>query len=121
MAQSDRLTTTPAHHLNTTTTQGKAVPRAQKGQRKFAPSGGDRSKVVAVSAETVEEGGRTAPPSPWRDDFEAAVYVRKTPRWMREQAERRAIPFHYAGRKRVWHVADLDAYLRGRRVEAVAR
>jgi hypothetical protein len=76
--------------------------------------------VVAVSAETVEV-RRATPLRPWLNDDEAAVYVCKTPRWMREQAERRAIPFHYSGRKRVWKVADLDAYLESRRVEAVVR
>lgn len=69
--------------------------------------------------QTVEAVGRAVPPRPWLDDSEAAAYVRKTPRWMREQAERRAIPFSHSGRTRVWHVTDLDAYLAGRRVEAV--
>lgn len=68
-----------------------------------------------------DEVQRAVPPSPWRDDYEAAAYVCKTPRWMREQAERRAIPFHLSGRKRVWNVVDLDAYLKSRRVEAVGR
>jgi hypothetical protein len=77
--------------------------------------------VVAVSAELVEAMRRVNPPRPWLDDHEAAEYVCKTPRWMRDQAERRAIPFHYAGRKRVWKVADLDAYLESRRVAAVVR
>jgi hypothetical protein len=77
--------------------------------------------VDAVSPQTVEAVQRATPPRPWLDDYEAAEYVCKTPRWMRDQAERRTIPFHLSGRKRVWHVADLDAYLAGRRVEAVAR
>jgi hypothetical protein len=73
-----------------------------------------------VLPQTVEAIGRATPPRPWLTDDEAAVYVCKTPRWIREQAERRAIPFHHAGRRRVWNVADLDAYLAARRVEAVA-
>jgi hypothetical protein len=82
---------------------------------------GSGRKVVAVLPQTVEAVQRAVPPRPWLDDDEAAAYVCKSPRWMREQAERRAIPFSHSGRTRVWHVADLDNYLRSRRVEAVGR
>jgi hypothetical protein len=65
-----------------------------------------------------DEVQRAVPSSPWLTDDEAAAYVCKTPRWMRRQAEQRVIDFAYSGRTRVWHVDDLDAYLRGRRVQA---
>lgn len=90
------------------------------GLPEAAPWWGVR-KVVAVLPQTVEAVQRAVPPRPWLRDPEAAVYVGKTPRWMREQAERRVIPFSYSGRTRVWHVDDLDAYLRSRRVEAGSR
>ncbi len=64
---------------------------------------------------------RTAPLRPWLDQDEAADYLRKSRRWVRRAIAERALPFSRSGRTVVFHVEDLDAYLRGSRVEAVGR
>ncbi len=66
-------------------------------------------------------GLRIAPSRPWLDQNEAADYLRKSPRWVRRAIAERVLPFHRSGRTVVFHVEDLDAYLRGSRVEAVGR
>ncbi len=77
--------------------------------------------VLLVSALTEAAVAKAMPPRPWLDEDEAADYLRKSRRWVRRAVAERTLPFHRSGRTIVFHVEDLDAYLRGNRVEAVGR
>lgn len=74
-----------------------------------------------MSVQLPEAAPTVAPPSPWLTPDEAAAYLRKSPRWMRRAVDERLLPFSRVGRSPVFHVEDLNEYLRSRRVEAVAR
>lgn len=63
----------------------------------------------------------TTPPSPLLDRKAAAVYLGQSERWIEERWQRREIPAVKLGRKVLFRIADLDAFIEAHRGEPVTR